>query len=47
MLEPKPGEPDPGIPNPTPQKEFKPTPAQDADGFTPGTQNPDEEKKDE
>jgi len=46
MLEPKPGEPiDPA--NPTPQKEYKPTPADQADGFTPGTQNPDEEKKDD
>lgn len=46
MLEPKPGEPvDPN--NPNPAKEYKPTPADQTDGFTPGTQNPDEEKKDD
>lgn len=46
MLEPKPGEPTDGR-SPTPQKEYKPTPADQADGFTPGTQDPDKEKKDD
>lgn len=46
MLEPKPGEqPDPN--NPAPLKDYKPTPAENADGFEPGTQNPDDEKKDQ
>lgn len=46
MLEPKPGE-TPADANAPNQKEYKPTPAEEGDGYTPGTQNPDDAKKDE
>lgn len=46
MLEPQPGETPPDPNNPAPLKDNVPTPAEDAPGFIPGTQNPDDPKRD-